>query len=53
MLTEKEKNILDKIFYNDNGYIFGLSKFKELVNNSGHYIPQEKIRFYYKNQEIT
>ena len=25
MLTEKEKNILDKIFYNDNGYIFGLN----------------------------
>ena len=24
MLTEKEKNILDKIFYNDNGYILGL-----------------------------
>lgn len=53
MLTEKEKNILDKIFYNDNGYIFGLNKFNELVNESGYYIPQEKIRFYYKNQEIT
>ena len=45
--------ILDKIFYNDNRYIFGLNKFNELVNESGYYISQEKIRFYYKNQEIT
>ena len=40
MLTEKEKNILDKLFYVVNGYIFGLNKFIELVNASGYYIPQ-------------
>lgn len=53
MITDKEKNILDKIFYKDKGYVFGLNKFNELVNNSNHYIPQSKIRYYYKNQEIS
>ena len=53
MLTGKEKQILDKIFYGENSYIFGLNKFNESVNNSGFYVPQDKIRFYYRNQEIT
>ena len=53
MLEDDEKNIMDKIFYDDNGYVFGLTKFNEMVNKSGTYIPQAKIRYYYANQKIS
>ena len=53
LLTDDEIKILNNIFYNNNLYLSGLNKFNIAVNKSGHYIPQNKIRYYYKNQEIT
>ena len=52
LLTNDEIKILNNIFYNNDLYLSGLNKFNIAVNKSGHYIPQNKIRFYYKNQEI-
>ena len=53
LLTDEEIKILNNIFYNNNLYLSGLNKFNIAVNKSGNYIPQNKIRYYYKNQEIT
>ena len=44
---------MNDFFFNDSLYLTGLNKFNIAFNKSGHYIPQNKIRFYYKNQEIT
>ena len=44
---------MNDIFYKDNLYLTRLYKFHIPVNKYGHYIPQNKIIFYYKNQEIT
>ena len=52
LLTNDEIKTLNNIFYNNNFYLSGLNKFNIAVNKSGHYIPQNKIRYYYKNQEI-
>ena len=53
MLTQTEKDYLDNIFYKDGAFTLGLNKFNDIVNHSDRYIPQEKIRYYYSNQEIT
>ena len=53
LLTDDEIKTLNNIFYNNDLYLSGLNKFNIAVNKSGHYIPQNKIRYYYKNQEIT
>ena len=53
LLTDEEIKILNNIFYNNALYLSGLNKFNIAVNKSGYYVPQNKIRYYYKNQEIT
>ena len=53
LLSKEEIKILNDIFYNDNLYLTGFNKFNAVVNKSSNYIPQNKIRFYYRNQEIT
>ena len=53
LLTDEEIKILNNIFYNNDLYLSGLNLFNIAVNKSGHYILQNKIRYYYKNQEIT
>ena len=53
LLTDEEIKILNNILQNNNLYLSGLNKFNIAVNKSGNYIPQNKIRYYYRNQEIT
>ena len=53
LLTNDEIKTLNNIFYNNNLYLSRLNKFNIAVNKLGNYIPQNKIRYYYKNQEIT
>ena len=50
LLTDDEIKTLNNIFYNNDLYLSGLNKFNIAVNKSNHYIPQNKIRHYYKNQ---
>ena len=49
---DEEIKILNNIFYNNNLYLSELNKFNIAVNKSRNYISQNKIRYYYKNQEI-
>ena len=53
MLTQSEKDYLDILFYKDGAFTLGLNKFNDMINNSDRYITQDKIRYYYRNQEIT
>ena len=53
LLTDDEIKTLNNIFYNKDLYLSGLNKFNIAVNKSNHYIQQNKIRYHYKNQEIT
>ena len=53
IITNSDKKFLDDLFYKNGLFTLGLNKFNEAINNSGIYMPQDKIRYYYKNQEIT
>ena len=57
MLSEEEKDKLDKIFYGGENYLFGINKFMNEVRRKQLQekikIPQEKIKYYYNNQEVV
>ena len=48
MLSEEEKDKLDKIFYGDENYLFGINKFmneiRRLNSQEKINIPQDKIK---------
>ena len=57
MLSEEEKDKLDKIFYGGENYLFGINKFMKELRRL-HFqqkinIPQNKIKYYYNNQEVV
>ena len=53
MLSEEEKDKLDKIFYGGENYLFGINKFMNELTKEKINIPQDKIKYYYNNQEVV
>ena len=53
MLSQEEKDKLDKIFYEGENYLFGINKFMNELRKEKINIPQHKIKYYYKNQEVV
>ena len=53
MLSQEEKNKLDKIFYEGENYLFGINKFMKELRKEKINIPQNKIKYYYDNQEVV
>ena len=53
MLSEEEKVKLDKIFYEGENYLFGINKFMNELRKEKINIPQDKIKYYYNNQEVV
>ena len=53
MLSKDEKDKLDKIFYKGENYLFGINKFMKELRKEKVNIPQNKIKYYYDNQEVV
>ena len=53
MLSKDEKDKLDKIFYEGENYLFGINKFMKELRKEKANIPQNKIKYYYDNQEVV
>ena len=53
MLSEEEKDKLDKIFYEEENYLFGINKFMKELRKEKINIPQNKIKYYYENQKVV
>lgn len=49
MLSTQEKRELDSIFYGKDFLMKGFEAFKSVVKN----IPEDKVKYYYDNQEIV
>ena len=47
MLSQEEKDKLDKIFYEEENYLFGTNKFMNELRKEKINIPQDKIKYYY------
>ena len=53
MLSKEEKDKLDKIFYEGENFLFGINKFMKVLRKEKINIQQNKIKYYYDNQEVV